>query len=342
MPRPNRKLPVLFIALLAAAFAAGCGGDGESQDPAEVLGATFSNARPIKSGRLNLALDVKGASVAGLPAPFSFSLGGPFASNPGGKVPKFQFQLAVGSGSGRTTLGAISTGAHGWVQIAGKAYTLPDETFAGLGKGRPSTSTEASGLKLSDLGVDPRRWLRGAEVVGDEDLSGDRVTHVSSGVDVERLLDDLASVLGSADKLGVSGLSGLGSALSPTSRASLAAAIQDAHVDVWTGAKDRLLRRLRIDAKVKGSDGKDGTVRLELSLADINEPQPIGPPANPRPLAELTSALTALAATTGASGATGAAGSASRSGSAQTYDACITAAGSDLAAAQACASLVGR
>ena len=150
----------LLAALLVAAALTGCGGGKDPADAAEILGKTFSNKKPINSGRLSLAIDVRGASVAGLPSPFKLDLGGPFATNPGGRVPKFQFDLTLGTGADKLTIGAISTGAHGWVQIGGKAFTLPDSTFSGLAKGRPSTSSEPSGLKLSDLGVDPRRWLK--------------------------------------------------------------------------------------------------------------------------------------------------------------------------------------
>ena len=257
-------------------------------------------------------------------------------TNPGGSIPKFQFDLSLGSGAQTVDLGVVSTGAHGWLQIGGKAFTLPDASFAGLGKGRPTTGTSSSGLKLSDLGVDPERWLVNPKVEGGEDLGGEQVTHVSSGVDVPRLLDDLGRVVGGASKLGLNGLAGVGSALSPSTRASLEQAVQDAHVDVWTGERDRILRRIRIAADVEGTNGKPGKVLLDLSLARVNQPQPIGPPANPRPLSELTSALQALAVTSG-TGATGASGAA-----AQTYDDCIAQAGSDLAAAQRCSSLIGR
>ncbi len=359
MSRPLRILitPALS-ALIAVVALSGCGGSGNgggSSDPAAVLGATFSNKKPIKSGRLDLQVNIRGASVAGLPSPFHLGLGGPFASASGGGTPKFQFDLAVGTSAGELSIGTVSTGDHGWLQIAGKAFTLPDSAFAGLKTQKSSSSS--SGLQLSSLGVDPRRWLTSPKVVGTEDLAGDRVTHVSSGVDVPRLLDDLGNVLGNAGKLGLNGVAGVGSALSPSARAKLQKAITSAHVDVWTGEEDRLLRRLRVDAAVTGTDGAKGTLRLQLSLSALNRPQPIGPPANPRPLSELTSALGALAATrgagTGSSGASGAQPPAPAQApqtpatttpaqTPQTYDACITQAGSNLARAQACASLLGK
>jgi hypothetical protein len=344
-----RAITSLFVAvLLIAAVIAGCGGGGGGSDDAgTILGATFSNKKPIKSGRMDLAVDIRGAAVAGLPSPFALDLGGPFQSNPGGRIPKFQFALTLGTSAGKLTVGAVSTGSKGWVQIGGKAFTLPDSTFSGLAKGKPATASKSSGLKLSDLGVDPQRWLKDAKVTGTEDLAGERVVHVTAGVEVERLLDDLGNLLGNAGKLGLNGVAGLGSSLSPQTRAALVKAIQDAHVDVWSGEKDHLLRRIRVVAKVTGKGGAPGTVRLELSLKNLNKAQPIGPPANPRPLSELTNAL--AAATAKGSGTaqaptttTPSSGTAPSTTTPQTYDACIADAGSDLAKAQDCAGLLGK
>lgn len=348
MTRPLRTIiSLLLAALLTAAALAGCGGgSGGSGDAATILGATFSNKKPIKSGRMDLAVDIRGAAVAGLPSPFQLDLGGPFQSNPGGRIPKFQFGLTLGTSAGKLTVGAVSTGTKGWVQIGGKAFTLPDSTFSGLAQNKPASASKSSGLKLSDLGVDPQRWLKDAKVTGTEDLNGERVVHVTAGVEIERLLDDVGNLLGNAGKLGLNGVAGLGSTLKPQTRAALVKAISDAHVDVWSGEKDHLLRRIRVVAKVTGQGGKPGTVRLELSLKNINKPQPIGAPANPRPLSELTNALAAATQGSGSSQAptttTPSTGSASPATTPQTYDACIADAGSDLARAQACVSLLGK
>ena len=342
----RRFLTTLAIAAVAAALA-GCGGTsgGGSSDPATILGATFSNKKPIKSGRMTLDVDIQGASVAGLPSPLSLSLGGPFESNPGGNVPKFQFDLTLGTSAGKLTVGAISIGKQGWVQIAGKAFTLPASSFANFAKGRPSTSSKTSGLNLADLGVDPRRWLENPKLVGTEELKGDSVVHVRSGVNVDRMLGDIGNLLGSAGKLGLSGIAGIGKSLSPQSRAKLAAAIQNARVDVWSGERDRLLRRILIDVDTKGTAGKAGKVKLDLTITNLNKPQPIGPPANPRPLSELTSALALLGAQRGGGTLPSAPPTPTTpqsTPSATTYDACITAAGADLQKTQDCAALLGK
>ena len=344
-------LSVLLTTLLAVPVLAGCGGGGGgSSDPATVLGQTFANKRPIKSGRMSLVVDVRGAAVAGLPSPFQLDLGGPFESSAAGHPPNFQFSLTLGTGSGKLTVGAVSTGGKGWVQIGGKAFTLPDSTFGSLAKGSTTSGSQSAGLKLTDLGVDPRRWLLHAKIAGTEDLAGERVVHVSAGVDVARLLDDVGNLLAGAGKLGLNGVAGLGTALTPQTRARLVAAIRTAHVDVWSGEHDHLLRRIRVVAATRGAGGATGTVRLEFGLTRLNKPQPIGPPANPHPLSELTNALAATSAQQSAGAGSAAAPAtppatappATPAAKPATYDACIEAAGSNIAQAQACVDLLGK
>ena len=69
-----------------------------------------------------------------------------------------------------------------------------------------------------------------------------------------------------------------------------------ASVDIWTGEKDHKLRRISVDVDVDTAEQQDGTIRLDLAVTQLDREQPIGPPANPRPLTELTAALAELGA----------------------------------------------
>ena len=122
---------------------------------------------------------------------------------------------------------------------------------------------------------------------------------------------------------------------------------------MWTGKTDHALRRIRVDVKfdvpeklrAAGSKAEKGTITLALTIAGLNEPQAIGAPANPKPIGDLTAALQqVLAQAQGQGQAQG--GSTSGSGSASSsqpkYDACVQAAGSDIAKAQRCAPLLGQ
>ncbi len=99
--------------------------------------------------------------------------------------------------------------------------------------------------------------------------------------------------------------------------------------------------------KVDTATARNGTIALDLGIADLNHEQAIGPPANPRPLSELTTALTVLSQRR-AQQAEGTLGwrprrptpQATPNASGSGYDQCISAAGTDLAKAQQCAALL--
>jgi hypothetical protein len=352
------SLPLLLFVALAAA---GCGGgDDSGQDTAKLLRDTFGRKQPVESGKLDLGVSVDAAGIAGLPSPLRIGLEGPFDGSDRAK-PKFDFDLTVGTRDGEVTLGAISTGGKSWLTVAGRAFALPGSAFAGLTKGDPKTG--APPVDLSTFGVDPRRWLRDVHEVGTEDVAGERVIHLRGDVDKEPLIADLDKLLGRAGSV-----SGAASGITDAQREQLVDAVSGADVDIWTGEKDHKLRRITVDVHLDEPSGGDGTIKLDLGVSQIDREQAIGPPANPRPIAELTSALAKLAAARGAQsgsgasgGATGETGSPGSGGSqgsrgsqgstggegalpenTSEYDRCLAAAGSDLAAAQKCADLVGR
>ncbi len=124
--------------------------------------------------------------------------------------------------------------------------------------------------------------------------------------------------------------------------------MKKADLDVWTGKADHALRRIRVavtfdvpeDLRGAGGRPQKGTIGLDLAIGGLNQPQAIGAPADPRPVGELTAALQQVLGQAQAQGqgAAGGAGSSSQ----PKYDACVQAAGADLAKAQQCAPLLGQ
>lgn len=116
---------------------------------------------------------------------------------------------------------------------------------------------------------------------------------VSGTVNVARLLEDLDSLLTKAG-----GPAGGGGLLSPQLRKQIAAAVDSAKVDIWTGTSDKILRQLHAVIKfrfkergglspIRGLDG--GTINLRLRLDDVNTTTVDVPaPSGAQPLSELT------------------------------------------------------
>ena len=346
MRRPLR-LPLLALLCLAAVVVAACGSSGNGgsgADTTKLLSDTFGTTRPVSSGRLKLGIDVRADGIAGIPSPLTVRLGGPFQRTAGTGAPKFAFDISLATRDGHFTVGIISTGKEGWVKLGQRAFTLPPDQLKQLSGGAAAGSGGGLPSKLGTLGVDPRGWITNVQDEGVETLDGTKVIHLSADVDIPALVKDLDKLLSTAGGTGLNAIAGLPTGVGKD-KSAVAKSVKSAGVDIWTGEKDHELRRITIKLNVDTPAQKDGTVALDLGVSSLNEPQPIGPPANPRPLSELSAALAVLGqqrAQTQSSGGTPGTG-ASGSGSvapAQGYDACVQAAGNDLTKAQACAGLL--
>jgi hypothetical protein len=168
-----------------------------------LLADTFGAGKPVRSGRIDLTLDVSAKGLPNLGEPLVAHVTGPFQSGGNGKPTKFAFDLDLSSGGSKVEAGAISTGAKGYLTFAERAYALPDGAFGALGTGKAG-----GGLSLRRLGIDPRRWLRDVRQAGEEDVSGVRTIHLAAGVDVARLLADVDRLLAKAGTSGVTGATG--------------------------------------------------------------------------------------------------------------------------------------
>ncbi|HEY5143674.1 MAG TPA: hypothetical protein VII98_09245 [Solirubrobacteraceae bacterium] len=324
-----------MLPVVAALLLAGCGSSGSGQDTGTLVKDTFGAAKPVSSGNLALAVDVAAPGISGLPSPLHVRLAGPFAKTTAAG-PRFDFELRLGTGAKPVSLGLIASGGQTWVRIGEHAYTLSPGTFRRLTGTKQAKAS--AGITLQSLGVDPRTWLRDVQDQGNETLRGEQVVHLTAGVDTPRFLTDLNKLLGRAGSIGA-GAAGLPSGISAARRAQLAASVKSAHVDIWTGTKDHQLRRITVTVAVDTPQDHNGTVTLDLALSALNEPQAIGPPANPRPLSDLTAALAVLTQRRAAAAGSGTS-AAPAPAPGETYSQCISRSGGDVAAAQQCANLL--
>ena len=355
-----RSWLLLLVAALVAIAATGCGG----RDVDKVLEQTFSGSAGVRSGRLNLRLVVDAKGVPGQRGPLTIAVTGPFQSQPAGP-PKFDLDVRLASNGATVTAGAVSTGDRGFIKLQGSSYAVPDSVFAGFRQGfervRAQRAPTARNPSLASLGIDPRKWMKDPRDEGEGVVAGQATTHVSSGIDVRRLLSDLVGLLERASRLGVASNRRLPTMLSGRQRAAVSEAIEEPSFDVFSGRDDHILRKIRMafafkvpeERRLRANGLRSGKVRFEVELGGVNQPQAVRAPANPRPFTELGGALSAVAAlgpliTPGArsesgGGATLGPGQSSPSktpASAQAYAQCVTAAGGDLAKAQVCSKLL--
>jgi len=305
--RPQVALPTIMVALLLVL--AGCGGSSPSAQ--DLIRDTFANDAQVKSGRIGLGLDAKLKT-----GEVQATVDARFAEGASSGLPKLDGTLTLVSGGQTIKAGAISTGDRGWITVAGQAFTVPAADWKQFTDGyvadqKATDQRRASQPTLSALGVHPQQWLIDPRKDGDGDVDGTKTIHLTAGVDVPKMLADVAKIGKQAN--------------ASDQVTALGAQVKSASVEVDTGADDHRLRRLVVHLKLS-----NGTVDLRVSYGDLDEPQTIAAPKDARPLSDLTAALSGDGSDAGAGEA------APSGGNDQRYLDCGQAAGSDVAKLQTC------
>ena len=347
MGRSTRALLLLFLALFAGALA-GCS-SGSSKDAEQTLNAAFST--PIKSARIDLEVTIKLNGIKQLQDPIKLSVQGPYESGGNQTIPKADWDVAASAAGQNFSAGFTSTGHNAWVQFQGQSYEIGSAAVAQVNQQISQAGKKNQQKGLSQFGIDPRDWLEDAKSEGTDTVAGVETEHVSATLNVGKLLDDLNEVVRKAGG-SVSGVRT--SQLTDAQKQQIQDVVENPTFDVYAGKDDNVIRRLSADIAFKVPSDKQaqvgglksGAVSFSIEFADVGKPQTITPPANAKPLSELTAQLGGLSGLLGGSGtnSSGSSGSSSGSPSAaalQKYSACLQKADPTKAAElQKCAELV--
>lgn len=373
-----RRPAIVLLTLLCALLVTACGGGDKPSGAEAVLKETFGPDKPVKSGAVDATVSFDATGLAGLAGPVKLALKGPFQSQGGGTLPLFDFDLGLTAGGSTITAGATSADGRGFLKLEGSSYALPASVYQQFKQGyEQSTKAASADEKQSDgpsfrtLGIDPLRWLSDAKSAGTEQVGGVEATHVTATVDVPKLLADVDTLLKKAGKLGgaaAQAAAGVPDGLSSAQRKTIEDAVTQTSFDVWAGKADGTLRKLDVSvafdvpASAQKTAGglKAGKVGLSLTIGDLNKPQTVSAPKTLRPFTELQAGLGQLLGAFGLGG-TGSAGGAGSAGTGATgtgsgsgttggtgsspqddYDACMAAAGADIAKVNACAPLLNK
>jgi hypothetical protein len=355
--RFRTRITAIAIAAVLPATIAACGGGSSSSsnaDPQQVLHETFSNPKSISSGKLDLSLtgDVQGSQSAS----FDASIAGPFQSGGGqGAIPQFDLTGKIsGSGGGTPSIsfegGLVFTKSNAYVEFQGTAYQVPTQLFSQLKAIASQSSAGAQGSSqglgsvLDQLGIKPVDWFTNLQSEGTADVAGTSTDHISGDVDVAKLFTDLHK-LGQLSQQ----IPGQTQSLSPSRLAKIKDSVKSAHVDIYSGQSDHLLRRLAVSLAIAPPGGGTGggassaTINFSLTLSDLNQPQTISAPTNPQPVPRALlrrlaglSPLGAGGSSLGGSGAATGGSSAAATKKAQAYARCVQKAGGNSAAINKC------
>jgi hypothetical protein len=262
----------LIVNLLAAAtLLAGCGSDeaeraSATTDASALLRETFANTAEMRSAMVDLRLRSGGEAV---------QVRGPFVAGEEGRAPTFAFSATRGN----STAGATWTGERGYVTLDGVAYQVSPLVTGQLVAGYEQAFKNRGGLLA---GLDFSKWLSNPRNDGVSRVGGEETVELSGRADAQRVLADLETLQGRAGMVGVPGLGGASQRLTPKQRSAAAGAIGTLDVTLYTGAADRVLRRL-----VVTGDVDHGPAVLDVTFTRVGEDQTIAAPAHARPFSEL-------------------------------------------------------
>jgi hypothetical protein len=256
-----RKLvPILALTGL---LAAGCGSDFErasAQSDAQTLLRETAGATPeVRSATVDFKASNEGETA---------SLEGAFEVEEEGRLPKFSF---TGTHRGETA-GATWTGEQGYVTLDGTSYEV-----SGLLTGQIEAGFEEA-FKRRALMPDVSRWLSNPRNEGLADVGGEETVKITGQADVPRVMDDIDQLLKSGKSLNLAV-----DPLSPEDRQQAIDDIEKLDVTVYTGAADRILRRVVVNAVVDN----EGAATFDLTLTRVGEDQDIEAPDDARPFSEL-------------------------------------------------------
>jgi hypothetical protein len=346
-----QPMRLLVIAFLALSLLAGCGGGDDKADSStdvnQLLKDTFSGKKDVKSGKLDIALNADSGGQS-----FVVKITGPFESQGSGKLPKLDIDASLEGGGQSFQAGVTSTGDQGFVSYGGTDYAVPPSVFQQFKAGFEQSAKQGGSKNdqsLASLGIDPSKWLTNAKNEGEAKVGDTDTIKITGDVDVPKLLDDVNAALQKIRSLGGTGAAQLPDQLSEQDKKQAEDAIKDLNVEIYTGADDKILRRMTIGMKLEVPDSAGGgkqaaDLKLDFQLLDLNEGQEIKAPEKTKPFSQLLSKLQGLGL--GGLGG-GIAGGSSGSGSSgtsqenlQKYSQCIQDANGDTSKIRKCADLL--
>lgn len=256
--------------LAALAMLAGCGG----ADPDEALRETSRNLGKIHSGDLTMRLVISPAEGSGV----GFRLQGPFSLQRDARLPVARIAYTQIAGKQRVPATLISTGARAFVSVDGVTYRLPP----GQAEALRIVSPGARGL--DGLELDIGSWMRDPDSSDGPEVKGAETDRITGKLRIGPALHDIFDAARKA---------GAGPAV-PSAKdiGQLYDTVTDSSVELLTGKGDRLLRRVRLHARLDVPErmrkrlgtGTQLRLQFELGVARPNRRVKVRAPSRSQPL----------------------------------------------------------
>jgi hypothetical protein len=292
-------LLAIFAALAAVLSACGGGGGGSSADPQQVIEqATFEG---VESGNLSMTLNVKAEGENG--GNMKIDLSGPFQSTGKKSLPELAMTAkANGEADGEKIDfegGVTVLGDRAYIGFSGKTYEVDPTTFGFIKSGfeeaeqegaKESAGSEATACQKAATSMKLEEFVNNLENEGGEEVDGVKTTKLSGDLDPKGAVDAIVKLMETpacSSQLEAAGPLPLDELKSM--EGELTSAIKKAHVEIYVGEDDHIVRKVVADLTVepKGTTDEKAEVEAEFTLGEVNEKQTIKAPPNAEPLEKL-------------------------------------------------------
>jgi hypothetical protein len=301
LSRIRTLVAVLAIALPVPIAVAGCGGgsSSNSEDPQQVLDQTFNNPTKVNSGNLDISLT--GSAEGAQSGSASANITGPFqsdANNPNA-FPQLDLTAKItASGAGQSFNfdgSLIATKDNAYVVYQDTPYEVGTALFKQFASAYEQSVAQQKGQSqggtsiFKQFGIDPSTWLTNVSNEGETDVNGTTTIHIHGDANVPKIVADFGKIAQQTP-------GGTAQSITPAQINQLKSAIKDASVDVYSGTSDHLLNKLSLSLTIAppasaGSPVSSVNIDFSVAVSDINQPQTISAPSNPKPIAGLLGQL---------------------------------------------------
>lgn len=304
-----------IVPMVVAVVLAGCGGSSSSgtastpdkggapnsPEVKQLIKETFGPNDKATSGNISGIIDI---TVKGLPRykePIQVSVVGPFSDS--GGTPEAKFDISLGLRGGILGGDMYLTGNEAYIGLGSTAYPIPDSIASGLRAPIAKHDRNALSAVLGVFHIAPDRWAKNPRIVGNERVAGIDTIHGSAQIDTKALFLDLAALAKQLTALRITDITGLPREVDRQARQALQRSVQTATGDVYTGAKDHVLRKAKFamllepsakDRKILGGFTSIKVV-ANLDVTDVGSPQMIKLPSKKGSYDALQLSLDALA-----------------------------------------------
>ncbi len=286
-----------FVAL--AALLGACGGGGDSgEDPQQVIeNATFEG---VESGTVDLTMNIKSSGEHG--GDVKVELSGPFQSTGKKSLPELDLALkANGEADGEeidVDGGLTVLADRAFIDLKGTEYEVDPTTF-GFVKSqleraeqegeKEGAGGEATACQKAATSLDLEEFVDHLKNEGGEEVEGVKTTKLSGDLDPRGAVDAIVKLMETpacAGEVEAAGPLPLGQL--KKQEGELTDAIKRAHVQVYVGESDHIVRKVVADLAIepKGSDEKVA-IEFDFTLGKVNEKQTIKAPPQAESLEKL-------------------------------------------------------